>query len=1197
MKKIISLLTSAVMTISLFMSASFHVIASIYEKDYNDTLFNYIIKLPGEPLAKYPEAQSLGVDKFIFTDEGQSAYETIEQEHEFAKKYLAGLLGKKSLSAKYEYTAAYNGFSVVITHNEYKIIKNDLGSMIISDIYELSPIEDETEKPDTLNAQAESRDSMFSYSELTDKVLETVGVSETNYKGDGTVIAVIDNSFDRYHEFLSLSEGTEGRLTKEDVINISPYLSASLKNGVDYYVNNKIPYAFNYCSQTTDTLKDFHTHGTHVAGIAAGNGEAETSGKYDPKGVAPDAQLLLMSDFSLSDENLIAAYDDCLYLGADVINTSYGASGITLEEKLFEPSYEAINNITGTGVMFCSSAGNDGKLEVIENNFLDYSTGGFSNNLKSVLSVGSAQNYFQETYAITVNENNFEIVDSEESILSAFNEKTLAYVPIPGNGEADDYKGLNVKDKIALVSRGKISFSEKAYNAAEAGAVGLIVYDNDENGELLTMACQGLPSGFISFNAGMQMIEQENKNVSFSLTPQLVLKYDKEVMSSFSSWDFTETLLLKPDITGFGGNIISSVPDSNKKLHNLYSTMSGTSMSSPQIAGLNALLKQYLKENASKYGIVKNSDYTELMAKLLMSTATPISTSDGLEVASPRVQGNGLANVSDAINTPCYISSNSEADNYRPKISLGENASGEYLLQFNIHNISDTAQTYQLSADVFNDAVNENDELSWNTQRLVKDADYYLVFEDADTGAELQEITVEPSSVKHVTAKIILTKEAYNNIFEVFENGTFIDGFINLKNETSPALTLSFMTFCGNWNENNTAELIEQFAYKDPDNEYASFLSDGVNTAGLNLIELYSLFTDEFDNEPSDTDDLDITLSHPYFSPLLNPNDDDNAFNNLFLNTCFKRRCYDVKVSIYNSDKEEVYSEILGSGNMYIDHATNERTSNSFEINWDFRDTDGKIHNNAAYTIWVTAKTPLSDKYSSKVVTQSFTIDTEKPVINNCSKLIIGDTEYLMIEAADNGTLQGAVSYDVNDESYPVYFAPANTSYKNNILIKLPEYSTESFVEVYDMAGNYETIDPNNVTKQIYYYSEDVIACASDEESFADKISFFDETGRKVTIPCSFSYSPAEVYENGYDESILIINGFKIAYIPVQAGLRGDANGDNNLTAGDAAYIAKMLAHQKKEELPAWADYNQDGKITAGDAAAIAHYLANKHFN
>lgn len=123
MKKIISFLTSAVMTVSLFMSASFHVIASIYEKDYNDTLFNCIIKLPGEPLAKYPKAQSLGVDKFIFTDEGQSAYETIAEEHEFAKEYLAGLLGKNSLTPKYEYTAAYNGFSVDISHNEYKINK------------------------------------------------------------------------------------------------------------------------------------------------------------------------------------------------------------------------------------------------------------------------------------------------------------------------------------------------------------------------------------------------------------------------------------------------------------------------------------------------------------------------------------------------------------------------------------------------------------------------------------------------------------------------------------------------------------------------------------------------------------------------------------------------------------------------------------------------------------------------------------------------------------------------------------------------------------------------------------------------------------------------------------------------------------------------------------------------------------------
>lgn len=1200
MKRIFSLLSSAIMLVSLLVTSGSQVIASIYEKDYNDTLFNCIIKLSGDPLAKYPEAQSIGVDKFIFTDEGRSAYETLIEEHNLAKEYLTKLLGKNSLISKYEYTAAYNGFSAELSHAEYKKIKNDIGSsMIISDIYEVSIIESEWGKSmqnaqDT--AEAESNDSLYPYSELTDKILETVGTSGTNYKGDGIVIAIIDNSFDRYHEFLSLPDGAAERLTKNDIINISPYLSATQKNGADYYVNNKIPYAFNYGSQTPDTLQDYHEHGTHVAGIAAGNGEAETSSQFDPRGVAPNAQLVLMSDIDLNSENLLAAYDDCLYLGTDIINTSFGVSGASaIEERLFTPDCESINNIINTGIMFCSSAGNDGKLEVIDNSFLDYSTGGYPNNISGVMSVGSAENYFQETSAVTVNENQYEIINSEYSISTAFNGKTLQYVPIPGYGEINDYKGINVKGKIALVSRGQMSFSDKAYNAANAGAIGLIVYDNDENGELLTMECEGIPSGFISLNSGMQMIEEKNKTISFSEKSYLVLKYDNEVMSSFSSWDFTESLLLKPDITGFGGNIISSIPDINQKVHNLYAPMSGTSMSSPQIAGLNAILKQYLKENADKYGIVNNSEYRELMAKLLMSTAKPISTNDGLEVASPRVQGNGLANVADAINTSCYLSSNSAVDNYRPKISLGENSSGEYVLQFNIHNVSDSAQTYQLSADIFSDTMNDESTLSWNTQRLLKDTDYILTFEDSDIGSTVNEITVGPTSVKPITAKITLTQEAYSKIFKTFEYGTFIDGFINLRNETSPALTLSFMTFCGSWNENDQSDMIEQFIYKDNDNEYGSYLSDGVNIAGVNIIEAYDYIIDGFGPESSGSDDFYLTISQPYFSPILDKNDNDKAFNNLFLETYFNRRCYDVTVTIYNSANQKVYSEIVGAGNVMIDSLTNDRIPDLFEIGWDFRDTDGKVHNNENYTIQVSAKAPLSENYSSNVITQSFTIDIEKPIINKCTKLILGSTEYLMIEASDNGTLQGAVSYETYDELIPEDFSPAKASYENTILVRLPENTSESFVEIYDMAGNYETIYVSDVTDNLYLNINDKLEFASDEPTFKNKISFVDDNGHEENISYDFSSTPAEVYENEEEETILIINGIETVFIPVQVGLRGDSNNDKKLTANDAAYIAKMLAHQKKDELPAWADHNKDGKITANDAASIAHYLANKY--
>ena len=56
----------------------------------------------------------------------------------------------------------------------------------------------------------------------------------------------------------------------------------------------------------------------------------------------------------------------------------------------------------------------------------------------------------------------------------------------------------------------------------------------------------------------------------------------------------------------------------------------------------------------------------------------------------------------------------------------------------------------------------------------------------------------------------------------------------------------------------------------------------------------------------------------------------------------------------------------------------------------------------------------------------------------------------------------------------------------------------------------------------------------------------------------------------------------------------GEANGDDKLTAGDAAYIAKKLAEQKADELPETADFNGDGKITALDCAEIARFLAAK---
>ena len=52
-------------------------------------------------------------------------------------------------------------------------------------------------------------------------------------------------------------------------------------------------------------------------------------------------------------------------------------------------------------------------------------------------------------------------------------------VATPGVGRADDFTAVDVRGAIAIVRRGEITFLEKANNAADAGAVGLVIVNHD----------------------------------------------------------------------------------------------------------------------------------------------------------------------------------------------------------------------------------------------------------------------------------------------------------------------------------------------------------------------------------------------------------------------------------------------------------------------------------------------------------------------------------------------------------------------------------------------------------------------------------------------------------------------------------------------------------------------------------------------
>ncbi len=79
-------------------------------------------------------------------------------------------------------------------------------------------------------------------------------------------------------------------------------------------------------------------------------------------------------------------------------------------------------------------------------------------------------------------------------------------------------------------------------------------------------------------------------------------------------------------------------------------------------------------------------------------------------------------------------------------------------------------------------------------------------------------------------------------------------------------------------------------------------------------------------------------------------------------------------------------------------------------------------------------------------------------------------------------------------------------------------------------------------------------------------------------------YCINQIIEVGYYDIDVALSSNSINY--------GEANGDNKLTAADAAFIAKKLAEKKAYELPETADFNGDGEITALDCAKIAQFLA-----
>ncbi len=768
----------------------------------DDQIISLIIEVDAESLLDAYEAsdKTMSISEFAMSDKAAALRENIAKESAELIEKLDNAGYSYELGLDYDTVLA--GFELLITARDFEDVCKTLGTktnVIVGDVYK--SMENKLVE-NTVNVQDTG-------------IFNSVGCG---YDGSGTVVAVLDTGLDYYHTAFSTENFTADKLgmTFEDVEGFVGDTTASKKQAgltaSDVYISTKVPYGFDYADGDADVFPIHSDHGTHVAGVIAGKDDVVT-------GVAPNAQLAIMKIFSDIEDTartswILGALEDCVVLEVDVINMSIGTSAGFSRENDKEQITGVYDRIRELGISMVVAASNsftstygsekNGNLGLTSNP--DNGTVGSPSTYKGALSVASVNGaktpymLYGETIIYYI-ESTDRVSEEKEFVADLLpegvNEAEYDFVTIPGAGRSADYTGIEVKDKIVLVSRGSTTFEEKAQVAEQKGAAGIIIYNNVAGDIKMTVGDAKLAVCSISQDEGEMLAAVGTGKLKISRG-----QTSGPFMSDFSSWGPSPDLEIKPEITAHGGMILSSVPGQG------YDRISGTSMACPNVSGLVAILRQYVRENFPAIAD-NNVEIAAVVNRLLMSTADIVLNKNGLPYAV-RKQGAGLANLTSAIATDAYILTKSRKDGSildKSKIELGDDPEkkGVYTLNFSVYNFGSSSLSYDISAYVMTEGISDT---KTNDGKYTVDEQGYLL-ENGTTveitnvsGGTLNDknLTVAAGATADVTITITLS-DADREYMNKFENGMYIEGHVTLTATAGTEIDLSvpYLVFYGDW--------------------------------------------------------------------------------------------------------------------------------------------------------------------------------------------------------------------------------------------------------------------------------------------------------------------------------------------------------------------------------------------------------------
>jgi subtilisin family serine protease len=510
-------------------------------------------------------------------------------------------------------------------------------------------------------------------------------------------------------------------------------------------------------------------HGTHTAGIAAGvtGKTAVVNGVSinDMSGIAPGAWLgnynvfpdhVNESRHGARSEDILNAVDAAVEDGMDVLNLSLGG-GFHGNNDLLSIG---LDNAVDAGVVVAVAAGNSGPGPgTIES----------PGRARKVITVGASTNQHFVGEAFTYPSGGGTTVGATVGDFSAL--PAMAYNLFDTGNDGCASVDPGASGKLAIINRGTCSFSQKVANAKAAGAIAVLVINNVA-GDPIPMARtagfdDNIPAVMIGLNEGTALRASGATTASTTaIFQEFVTPANKDILASFSSQGPTLVdLAAKPDVTSVGVNVLSSCVETDPIDCGdaPWAFLSGTSMSTPHIAGSAAVLLQL------------HNDWSPAQIKSALVNRADLVIKDsitGTHDVGPTAQGTGRENLSIAADATTWMDPSAASFG---KVTFGHPTS----LTITLNNPTGSDQTFSVSAIMFTP-----DDFGGTVP---------LIFDAGTLNSGDNRITVPGSVMVPANGSATLTVSVNAGL----ASGTVVQGWINLDGGGSNVLHFAYYAQVG----------------------------------------------------------------------------------------------------------------------------------------------------------------------------------------------------------------------------------------------------------------------------------------------------------------------------------------------------------------------------------------------------------------